>query len=51
MDSTDYIWEYTCMYKYFTHIRKSDKEGSHEFEGELGGIYGRVWRKKGKGEM
>lgn len=46
MDSADYIWEYTCMYKYFIHIRKSDEEGGHAFEGELGGIYESLERKE-----
>lgn len=23
-----------------------DENGSHEFEGELGGAYGRVWKEK-----
>lgn len=33
------IYVYTCMY-----MQQLIKMGGHEFEGEQGGVYGKLWR-------
>lgn len=48
MDTTPYISEYVCIYKYMHAIRMNGKRGC-EFEGEEGGICGRVWREEREG--